>query len=64
MGIIEKIETYEGKRYSIEEYLAFENAAIEKHQYYQGVFFDMEGNIVPDDFIANVKHLQWVMGLR
>ncbi len=64
MGIIETIEAYKGKRYSIEEYLAFENVAIEKHQYYKGVIFDMDCNIVPDDVVAIISHYQMINGLR
>ena len=58
------IENYEGRRYSHEEYLAFENKAIEKHQFFKGVIFDMDLNIVADDFIADVERKQWLMGLR
>jgi hypothetical protein len=44
--------------------LAFENKAFEKHQFYKDVIFNMELNIVADDFIADVERKQWLMGLR
>ncbi len=44
MIINEPAPAYEKSKYSIEEYVALENAASEKHEYYQGEIFAMSGN--------------------
>lgn len=46
---------YNSRRYSVEEYYAFENASIDKHEFYDGVIRDMEGNIVSDEEIEEAK---------
>jgi len=46
---------YNSRKYSVEEYYAFENASIDKHEYYDGVIRDMDGNIVSDEEIENTK---------
>src|ERR1017187_9481588 len=43
------------RKYSVEEYYAFENASIDKHEYYDGVIQDMDGNIVSDVEIEKAK---------
>ena len=44
MIINEPAVAYSKRKYTIEEYLEMENAAIEKHEYYQGEIFAMSGN--------------------
>ena len=44
MIVNEPTVAYGKNKYSIEEYLAMENAATEKHEYYQGEIFAMSGN--------------------
>ena len=39
----EPIQAYQKKNYSIAEYLAIENASVEKHEYYKGEIFTMSG---------------------
>lgn len=46
---------HNSRKYSVEEYYAFENASIDKHEYYDGVIRDMEGNIVSDEEIEEAK---------
>ena len=52
-----------GKRnFTIEEYLEMENAATEKHEYYQGEIFAMSGaklehNVVTSNLIGNIGYL-------
>lgn len=43
---------YGKKKLTIEEYLEFENASEEKHEYYQGELFAMSGAKVPHNIIA------------
>lgn len=43
MDIKEPIPAYSKDRYTIEEYLEMENAATEKHEYYNGEIFAMSG---------------------
>ncbi len=43
MEIKEPSPAYQKKFYSIEEYLQMENAAVEKHEYYNGEIFAMSG---------------------
>jgi len=43
------------RKYSVEEYYAFEDASIDKHEFYDGVIRDMEGNIVSDEEIEKAK---------
>jgi len=46
---------YNNRKYSIEEYYAFEDASIDKHEYYNGVIRDMDGNIVTDEEVESAK---------
>jgi Uma2 family endonuclease len=41
--IREPVVAYGKKNFTVEEYLEFENASIEKHEYYQGEIFAMAG---------------------
>jgi Uma2 family endonuclease len=43
---------YGKKKLTIEEYLEFESASVEKHEYYQGEIFAMSGPKVPHNIIA------------
>ena len=43
MEVNEAAVAYEKRRYTIEEYLEMEDAATEKHEYYQGEIFAMSG---------------------
>lgn len=43
MDIREPAIAYSNRKYTIEEYLELENAATEKHEYYQGEIFAMSG---------------------
>ncbi len=44
MIVNEPAIAYSKRKYTIEEYLELENAATEKHEYYQGEIFAMSGN--------------------
>lgn len=63
MEIREPAIAYSKQKYTIEEYLEMEDAATEKHEYYQGEIFAMSGaklqhNIVTVDIIGLLlKHL-------
>jgi Uma2 family endonuclease len=48
----EPVAAYGKKKLTIEEYLEFENASDEKHEYYQGEIFAMSGPKVPHNIIA------------
>lgn len=52
MELREPAIAYNKKKYSIEEYLELEEAAMEKHEYYQGEIFAMSGPKVPHNIIA------------
>jgi Uma2 family endonuclease len=52
MNIREPAVAYANRKYSIEEYLQIENAAVEKNEYYQGEIFAMSGAKVPHNRIA------------
>jgi hypothetical protein len=55
MDILERLLAESTKRYSIDEYLKFENISIEKHEYYQGVIYNREElTVVSDDEIQKV----------
>ena len=43
---------YGKMKFTIEEYLGMEEAAEEKHEYYQGEIFAMSGSKVPHNTIA------------
>ena len=53
MNLHEPAIAYSKQKMSIEEYLAFENGASEKHEYYQGEVFAMSG--------AKITHNEIVM---
>jgi len=53
MEIKEPAVAYNKQKISIEEYLEMENAALEKHEYYQGEIFAMSGAKVPHNAIAS-----------
>lgn len=48
----EPVVAYGKKKLTIEEYLEFESASEEKHEYYQGEIFSMSGPKVPHNIIA------------
>ena len=61
MEIREPAVAYGDRRYSIEEYLQLENAAAEKHEYYQGEIFAMSGaklqhNIVSKNILTSLDN--------
>lgn len=62
MEIREPVAPYKGRRVPIEEYLEMENAADEKHEYYQGEIFAMSGAKVPHNKITG--NLMMRLGLR
>ena len=52
MEIREPALAYSHRKYTIAEYLEIENAAIEKHEYFQGEIFAMSGPKIPHNIIA------------
>jgi Uma2 family endonuclease len=52
MEVREPEVAYGKKKLTIEEYLEYENASQEKHEYYQGEIFAMSGPKVPHNIIA------------
>jgi Uma2 family endonuclease len=48
----EPVPVYGKKKMTIEEYLKYENASDEKHEYYQGEIFAMSGAKVPHNIIS------------
>lgn len=60
MEVRESAHAYQQGFYTIPEYLEMENAATEKHEYYQGEIFAMSGagarhNIISINLIASLK---------
>ena len=60
MEVNEAAVSYGKQKISIEEYLAMENASLEKHEYYKGEVFAMSGAKVPhvritDNFLFQLK---------
>ncbi len=53
MEIKEPALAYDKHRYTTEEYLEMENAATEKHEFYQGEIFAMSGAKLPRNKIAS-----------
>lgn len=51
MEVREPAVAYGKQKFTIEEYLAFEEASIEKHEYYKGEIFAMPGRKVPHNII-------------
>lgn len=52
MEVREPEVAYGKKKFTIEEYLEYENASQEKHEYYQGEIFAMSGAKIPHNVIA------------
>lgn len=52
MEVKEAAIAYSKQKISIEEYLEMENAALEKHEYYQGEIFAMSGAKTPHNIVA------------
>lgn len=52
MEVNEPAVAYGKQKISIEEYLAMENASMEKHEYYQGEIIAMSGKKVPHNMIT------------
>ena len=52
MEIRKPAVAYNKQKISIEEYLAMENAAVEKHEYYKGEIFAMSGAKMPHNAIT------------
>lgn len=52
MEIKEPAVAYSKQKFTIEEYLAMEKVAIEKHEYYQGEIFAMSGTKMPHNLIS------------
>ena len=52
MEVKEPAIAYGKRKYSIEEYLELENAATEKHEYYQGEIFAMSGAKMPHNWVT------------
>jgi Uma2 family endonuclease len=53
MEIREPAVAYGKKKFTIEEYLEYENAALQKHEYYRGEIFAMSGALVSHNIIAS-----------
>ncbi|MES2703557.1 MAG: Uma2 family endonuclease [Bacteroidota bacterium] len=58
MEVNEAAVAYEKQKYSIEEYLAMEESATEKHEYYQGEIFAMAGAKLPHTRICGNIYFQ------
>lgn len=52
MEVKEAAIAYSKQKISIEEYLEMENAALEKHEYYQGEIFAMSGTKTPHNIVV------------
>ncbi|MBX2923027.1 MAG: Uma2 family endonuclease [Chitinophagaceae bacterium] len=52
MELREPAVAYGRQKFTIEEYLAMEEAAVEKHEYYRGEIFAMSGSKVPHNRIS------------
>jgi len=64
MEIKEPTVAYNKQKISIGEYLEMENAALEKHEYYQGEIFAMSGAKVPHNAIASNLLVELGMKLK
>ena len=62
MEVREPAVAYGRQRYTIEEYLEMENAATEKHEYYEGEIFAMSGAKGPHVIIT--KNLTVELGIK
>jgi Uma2 family endonuclease len=56
MEVNEPAVAYNKRKYTIEEYLEMENAAAEKHEYYQGEIFDMSGTKFEHNKVTSNLH--------
>jgi Uma2 family endonuclease len=59
--IREPVVAYGKKKFTIEEYLDYENASAEKHEYYKGEIFAMSGasdrhNVIFSNFFGELAH--------
>lgn len=52
MELREPAVAYGSQKFTVEEYLAMEEAAMEKHEYYRGEIFAMSGSKVPHNRIS------------
>jgi Uma2 family endonuclease len=52
MELREPAVAYGKQKFTIEEYLAMEEAAVEKHEYYRGEIFAMSGSKIPHNRIS------------
>jgi Uma2 family endonuclease len=64
MEVKEPAIAYSQQKISIEAYLEMENAALEKHEYYQGEVFAMSGAKVPHNTIASNLMVQLGIKLK
>ncbi len=62
MEVKEPAVAYGKNKYTIAEYLEMEEAATEKHGYYQGEIFAMSGTKVPHNIITS--NLSIYLGLK
>lgn len=62
MEVREPAIAYGKQKFTIEEYLAMEEAATEKHEYYKGEIFSMSGAKLPHNIIF--KNLFGEIGIR
>lgn len=60
MEVNEPAVAYSKRHYTIEEYLEMENAATEKHEYYQGEIFAMSGAKLEHNIVA--RNLMILLG--
>ena len=69
MEIRKPVIAYSQQKMTIEEYLAFENEATEKHEYYQGEVFAMSGaktthNQIAVNTLASISQFLKCRGCR
>lgn len=58
MEVRESAVAYGKKKFTIQEYLEFEEASIEKHEYYNGEIFEMPARRIPHNIISgNIAYL-------
>ena len=64
MEVNEPALAYSKRHYTIEEYLKMENAATEKHEYYQGEIFAMSGAKMPHIVVTSNLHFALRLQLK
>jgi Uma2 family endonuclease len=64
MELREPAVAYGKQKFTIEEYLAMEEAGVEKHEYYRGEIFAMSGSKVPHNTISSNLLGQLVVKLK